>query len=416
MMLATAAMCEISPGSVLVAHPTEGPGAELAYAALEAVTRRYPAERSDSLLTRLERPAHPAWPDGPANPARDGPARPSFDVDLMRVTPGSEIAYADELRRAYLDLVLARPDTAPLLAADPELRLAASPNWTYTSAAGIADELNQPFTLGPDTPRYLQQLRLNEAWGGYGQTVAVLDNGFDPGLLATQAPVPGVSRGEDLIGGDAGTSGHGTVVATLVAMAAPGARVVPIRMGGDHSTEFDTLHALCRAVKIGASAVTLSYSQLLAGNVTCDRCGVVRTEARSEVFEKLLGWAAGQGSAILVATGNTGMPAVAPPASYPGAIPVTSLNTSLDAISAFANWDGGGTLPILAAPGEQVAFREQSGEAISGTSFAVAYAAAVLAVTSGYLRTDDITTATRMARAAGYPVGAAVVPKVPVVP
>lgn len=412
-VLATTTMCEISPGSALVGHPTEGPGAELAFAALEAVTQRYRAERSDSLMTRLERPADPVWPDGPPNPTRAGQSRLPFDVDLMHVEPGAELAFVDELRRAYLDLVLAHLDAAPLLATEPGMRLTASPNWTYTSAAGIADELNESFILGPNTSSYLQKLRLDGRWGGQGQVVAVLDNGFNPDLLPRNAAVPEVSRGADLIGGDAGTSGHGTVVGTLVAVAAPGVSVVPIRMGGDRSTEFDTLHALCRAVELGAAVITLSYSQLLASDVECDHCGVIRTKARSEVFEKLLGWAADQGSAVLVATGNTGMPMVAPPATYPGAIPVTSLNTSLDAISSFANWDGSGTLHMLAAPGEEVAFGTGSGKEISGTSFAVAYAAAVLAVALGYLRTRDVTAAIRATGAAGYHIDAAVVPRVP---
>lgn len=406
-------MCEISPGGALVGHPTEGPAADLANAALDAVIPRYQAERSDSLMTRLERPTDPVWPDRHPDPTRDGQAGPPFDVDLMQLEPGSELAFVDELRRAYLDVVLARPDAAPLLAREPRMRLTASPNWTYTSAAGIADELNEPFILGPNTPSYLQKLRLDTRWGGQGQVVAVLDNGFNPDLLPKKAAVPEISQGADLIGGDAGTSGHGTVVATLVAVAAPGVSVVPIRMGGDRSTEFDTLHALCRAVKLGAGVITLSYSQLLASDVECDHCGVIRTKARSEVFEKLLGWTAEQGSAVLVATGNKAMPMVAPPATYPGAIPVTSLNTSLDAISSFANWDGGGTLHMLAAPGEQVAFGAQSDNEISGTSFAVAYAAAVLAVALGYLRTNDITAAIRATGIAGYHIDGAVVPRVP---
>jgi Subtilase family len=412
--MATAAlMCEISPGTALVGHPIEGPGAGLASAALEAVAGRYGASRLTSLRTQLAHPAEPVWPEGPGEPtdAHQGVSLP-FDVDLIGVTPGSELAFVDELRRGYLEEVLNHPNDVPLLAKEPALRLAASPNWMYTSAAGIADKVNEPFTLGPHTASYQQSLGLGWPEAGKRQVVAVLDNGFNPALLPNSDAPAGVKQGRDLIGGDAGTSGHGTLVATIVALAAPEALIEPIRMGGDRSTEFDTLHAVCRAVELGASVITLSYSQVLAGDVECDKCGVMRTSARSEVFEKLLGWAASRGPAILVATGNTGMPLVAPPASYPGAIPVTSVNVSLDARSSFANWDASGSMRMFAAPGEEVAIA-RSGQEISGTSFAVAYAAAVLATTLSRMPFMDVVNATHLMAKAGYPVDAAVVPRVP---
>jgi hypothetical protein len=68
---------------------------------------------------------------------------------------------------------------------------------------------------------------------------------------------------------------------------------------------------------------------------------------------------------------------------------------------------------MLAAPGEQVAVGTRSGKEISGTSFAVAYAAAVLAAALDHLRTNDVTAAIRAAGIAGYHIDAAVVPRVP---
>jgi hypothetical protein len=112
--------------------------------------------------------------------------------------------------------------------------------------------------------------------------------------MAPPAPVP-VKAGQDLIVGDSSTSGHGTLVAALIASSAPGAEVIPVRMAGQKSTQWDALYALARAVQLSANVVNLSYREYFAGDEKCCNCGMIRSAARSEVFASLIAWASDGG-------------------------------------------------------------------------------------------------------------------------
>ena len=129
-------------------------------------------------------------------------------------------------------------------------------------------------------------------------------------------------------------------------------------------------------------------------DVKCKSCGLTRHAARSEVFARLLHWAADDGHrAIVVAAGNDAYPQVAYPAAYQLAIPVAALDQSGTALWTESNWDGSGQLKVLAVPGEAVA--TSSGTSHSGTSYAVGYAAALYAVAMdrlGQTMADDVTT------------------------
>jgi Subtilase family len=373
-------MCDLAGGVTVVVPHGGGAEPELARLAVERVAERYGARERTTMHDQLGR-VLPFVRQGRGHPMPADVYVP-FDLERIDVEAGLELSFVDDLRRDYLALVLDRPDVVPGLAANPELRLAASPNWALRPAA-LADPVTEPFTFGQHHATYLSRMGLSNPTSSPATRpiVAVLDNGFDDTYWSgAPTPIP-VGTGTDLIPADASTSGHGTLVAAIVADAAPGADVEPIRMGGDESTEWDALHALARAVAIGADIITLSYRQVLV-DVPCPRCGLTRHAARSEVFERMLDWttaAGGQSRAVLVAAGNDGVGVIARPASYPHAIPVTALDTTGASLASFANWDPTGTLGVIALPGDDVAEGTQSKVTFEGTSFATAYAAAMYA-------------------------------------
>lgn len=369
------------------------PAARAALRALDSIAGRYEAHvlrNLDDLMEQVPASAREGqWRDRKSK-GNWVESRPKFQVELARVQPGTELSFVDELRAVYLDVALS--DTAAIgeIVNSRHQQLHASPNWRLHPAAGIPEAVPDPFTIRNHSA-YLKLLGLDRAVANEaaGITVAVLDNGFDSSFWqGAPSPTP-VAAGQDLIFGDASTSGHGTLVAALIASSAPGADVVPFRMAGQESTEWDALHALACAVQLGAQVVTFSYRQILAVDNPCQLCGLVRTAARSEVFAKMIDWASNGGKrAILAAAGNDGIGSVARPAAYKGAIPVAALDSAGTALWSGSNWDAANHLTVLAAPGEDVA-SGTGGFRYSGTSFATAYAAALYAVAMGRNQTND---------------------------
>jgi hypothetical protein len=381
-------MCDFVGGQVIVTRPRgDGPAARVAWAALSALSERYGARPLQNLDNLMEQPPS-AWERegrGRKSEHKSEFSRPPFHVELAEVRYGEELSFAEELRGLYLDFALSDIKAIADLVNDRTQQLHIAPNWRLHPAAGTPEAVLDPFTISRNHSAYLKQIGLDRAKPNEaaGVTVAVLDNGFDNKFWRA-APTPSlVAAGHDLITGDASTSGHGTLVAALIASSAPGANVIPIRMAGTESTEWDALHALARAVQLGAQVVTFAYRQILAANNPCKTCGLTRTAARSEVFAKMVDWASAGGSrAILAAAGNDGIGSIARPAGYPGAIPIAALASGGTALWSFSNWDAAAQLDVLALPGENVA-SGTSGNSYSGTSFATAYAAALYAVAMG---------------------------------
>lgn len=402
-------MCDLA-GGVIVSYPVEGPGFALAMSAIETASARYGAHFVTSLADRLDAVPPPAWISASSTTPLGVPPSIPFAVDLIDVEAGAELSLVDEMRAAYLDAVLSQPAVATQLS-DPSRRLAVSPNWKLHSS-GVAEAVPEAFTLSSNHATYLAKVGLNSAQPNEASdiTVAVLDNGFESSYwLQAPTPIP-VQSGFDLISGDTSTSGHGTLVAAIIAASAPGADVVPLRMAGTDSTEWDTLHALGRAVQLNAQVLTISYRQILV-NTRCGTCGLTRSAARSEVFERLLTWASDNGKrAILVAAGNDGVGSIARPASYPGAIPVAALDAGGSALATFSNWDATSTLTVLALPGEAVATGQSSGTSYEGTSFATGYAAAAYAVAMARHLQADAKATTATLTAHGSTVSSATVP------
>ncbi len=225
-------MCDLA-GGVTVIFSREGPAGEIGRIAVARAGEAYGAVRETTLDDQLEMvPANVRRGDR----AERHPVFPPFAVERLNVPLGAEQAFVDDVKREYLDLIIDHPETLSLLT-DPRQRLVISPNWRLHSS-GVSDPVTESFTIGRNHGTYLAQIGLTSPtyWPAVPVIVAVLDNGFDDKYwVGSPLPVP-VGTGMDLIGGDAGESGHGTLVAALVAASAPGATVEPIRMGwpGEH--------------------------------------------------------------------------------------------------------------------------------------------------------------------------------------
>jgi thermitase len=222
---------------------------------------------------------------------------------------------------------------------------------------------------------------------GAGVIVAVLDTGVDldhPALAGRLLP------GYDFVDGDSepreeagdGTDsafGHGTHVAGLVALAAPGAMILPLRtLSPDGSGDlWDQALALQFAIAQGATVVNLSFSfdersQLFAdslADVTCTANGYAACRARGQ-----------SGAVVVAAAGNEGARRREWPAGYetPGLVAVGA-STANDRLADFSNY---GSWVAIAAPGEGILSTVPGGgyATWSGTSMATPLLSGVMAL------------------------------------
>ncbi|MFB3815433.1 MAG: S8 family serine peptidase [Terriglobales bacterium] len=130
--------------------------------------------------------------------------------------------------------------------------------------------------------------------------------------------------------------GHGTMVAGLVHLAAPTAKIMPLKaFSADGTGQLsDILRAIHYAVKHGATVINMSFSL---------------TEPSKELL-RALEYAAERGVVNVASTGNSGQPEIGYPAAAPMVIAVASTSNS-DVRSAFSSY---GPPTWVAAPGEAV--------------------------------------------------------------
>ncbi len=234
---------------------------------------------------------------------------------------------------------------------------------------------------------------------GVGVTIAVLDTGIDTdnpmfvGRLSAAAIsyVGGPNDIEDDGNGinDDGEGfvdemvGHGTWVAGLAAMVAPGAEILPIRVMDDEgfADAFTVAKAIYYAVDQGAGVINLSLGSV----------------ADVRIVERAVKYAGDFGVIVVASAGNQGVGRPEFPAGLNDAFGVAAIELSGVAAS-FTNYGRG---VLLSAPGVDIVGPIPSGFGVSdGTSAAaplVSGAAALLIEQGKVRRADDFETFAKQA-------------------
>jgi hypothetical protein len=394
-------MCDIVPGQIIFGRPAEGPGAE---AGQRVLGRLFDDRAFNELAVRPEQePAdHVLTPEMLQFTLH---ADPPYVMQRMAVRPGREREAADAVRE---------------FAFEESLRVAAGHGWAAEQLARPAQRVigqpvhyvhplddvatAAPFRLSDTHWRYLQALDIKAGSQASLKepTLAVLDGGFAwSQIQGLQAPAGMVEPLTELVGpADAATAAvtHGTLVALIVASACPSARVLPIQVYGEAgtaagkaATEWSLLHGLDVAVKARADVINISMGFGLEDQ-ECEKCGTLPQASRSAALELVIRDAVGstlKGPAVVGAAGNNGFGIFDFPARFENSVAISSVN-SLGEPSSFTNFDHAVMHPWhFAAPGgddrgirtEWVA--ESHDHRYWGTSYAAAYAAALVAQTIG---------------------------------
>jgi thermitase len=159
--------------------------------------------------------------------------------------------------------------------------------------------------------------------------------------------------------------GHGTMVAGVIHLVAPGAMILPIKAFHANGSGYtsDILRAVYRAVRDGARVINMSFSM------------------QSEPIElrRSIDHAISKGVICVASAGNQGLPATVYPAAWDNVMGVASTNNS-DQRSWFSNY--GQSLVWVAAPGEGVITTYPYGTyaAAWGTSFSTPFVAGTAAL------------------------------------
>ena len=159
--------------------------------------------------------------------------------------------------------------------------------------------------------------------------------------------------------------GHGTMVAGLVHLTAPGASILPLKAftADGTSTVATVVRAIYYAVDHGARVINLSFS---VGD-------------SSPELLKAINYATSHRVTCVAASGNQGLETVVYPAAYRNVIAVAS-TSNIDRRSTFSNY--GDADVTLAAPGETVTTTFPGGHyaSASGTSFSAAWVSGAISV------------------------------------
>lgn len=157
-----------------------------------------------------------------------------------------------------------------------------------------------------------------------------------------------------ILDGAPGAFGHGTMTAGLVHLAAPKARILPLKaFAGDGSSDlFNILQAIYYAADNGARVISMSFEILQS----------------SPALQDAIQYALSRNVTLVAASGNDGRQITVYPAGYDDVIGVGSTSNA-DAKSAFTNFGTNGV--YVAAPGEGVITTYPGGNYAAGwgTSF-----------------------------------------------
>ena len=163
--------------------------------------------------------------------------------------------------------------------------------------------------------------------------------------------------------------GHGTMVAGIVHLVAPTAKIMPLRAFSADGTAHlsDILRAIYYAANHGAHVINMSFTLL----------------QNSEELSDAVHYAQSAGSICVAAAGNTGTAYVASPANLNEVMGIAS--TSLqDTQSNFTSYGDG---VFLAAPGENIitTYPGNNYAEVSGTSFSTPFVTGAVALLYQYI-------------------------------
>lgn len=186
--------------------------------------------------------------------------------------------------------------------------------------------------------------------------------------------------------------GHGTMVAGVVHLVAPEAKILPLKAFRSDGTGYgsDVIRAIYYAAQNGANVVNMSFS----------------FEDSSRELERACQYAARRGLILVASTGNEGRRITMYPAGYSSVMGVASTDNH-DRRSGFSNY--GSSVVWVAAPGEGIITTYPFGHyaATWGTSFSTPFAAgaASLLLEVKSLDDDDAARAMSNARWIGWEMG-----------
>lgn len=205
---------------------------------------------------------------------------------------------------------------------------------------------------------------------GSGKVVAIIDNGLDydhplMNYVDFKAGYDFYNEDADPCE-DSGTAlGHGTFIAGLVNLIAPGSEIMPIKALNENGvgSTFDLAEAIYYAVDSGAHVINMSFGMSDYTELIANACSS----------------AVSSGIAIVAAGGNSARDVPIYPAALPQVIAVSSVD-SLDQPAEFTNY---GAFIDICAPGVDL-YSSLAGEYDwgnwSGTSFSAALATAACAL------------------------------------
>ena len=197
-------------------------------------------------------------------------------------------------------------------------------------------------------------------------SASVLDEVYD----VNPATMAGVDQASASVLDDPNKAafGHGTMVAGVIHLVAPTARIMPLKAfdasGAGYTS--DVIRALHYAAMNNAKVINMSFSRPTASNE----------------LKRALDFAAGRGAILVAAAGNVGTTALRYPAAYSNVIGVASTRND-DTRSSFSSY--GSSLVTLAAPGEAIITTYPGGTFAGawGTSFATPFVAGGAALVAG---------------------------------
>lgn len=331
---------------------------------------------TDELLVRLQPSANPrafAQANGLKLSADARDALPDQAIYRVKIADGSSPWQKIAQLAQSSDVIYSEPNSIGQI---PEARLRSS------------------WVVGGDDDEYANQwapsaIRLGKAHSvsrGAGVVVAILDTGVDRAhpmlagrLIAGYDFVENDADPQEELSDQSGAYGHGTHVAGLVALAAPEARIMPLRTldSAGMGTIWGQVRALRYAAMHGADVINLSYSFELPSLVLNDVLAQITCAGGGNPGCSTL---ESPGVVVVAAAGNSGMKLREYPAAdqAPGILGVGASRAD-DTLAVFSTY---GAWVRVMAPGDHILSTVPGGgyASWSGTSMASPLVAGVAAL------------------------------------